>query len=168
MNDSIVTVREAFTQDIFGSGINGRITPEFSAFLRGSIAQYSDGNDRRNLVTGLSYLVHKKTAAYVKLEYEWLDFTQQRSAYSSPANYDLIRPMLQWTPQITPWLSFEFRGELPYILDEQTWGHGITVGPKVHLFDRMDLGFSYLNYSIPGGQSTWSGKGFKVDFSYRF
>lgn len=168
VNDSIVTVRDAFTQDIFASGINGRFTPEFSANLRASLSRYSDGNDRRNLVAGLSYLVHKKTAAYARLEYEWLDFTRQRSAYSSPANYNLIRPMLQWSPQITPWLSLEVRGEVPYVVDAHRWGHGITIGPKVHLFDRMDLGFSYLNYKIPGGQSTWSGNGFKVDFSYRF
>jgi hypothetical protein len=65
-------------------------------------------------------------------------------------------------------LALEFHGELPYVLDEQQWRNGLTVGPRFHRGDWLSAGFSYLHYEIPGGQTTWSGNGFKFDLSVRF
>jgi hypothetical protein len=104
----------------------------------------------------------------VKLEYEWLDFSRRTPDYSSPQDYARFRPVIELSPRINDWLTLEFHGELSYVFDEQEWGSGFTIGPRIKRGDSFEFNLSYMNYQIPGGQSTWSGKGFKFDLLSRF
>jgi tetratricopeptide (TPR) repeat protein len=168
VNDSYITARDAFTQNILAAGLNLRPTRSISAGFTASTSNYSDGNTRRSALASLAWRVPLPTSPVVRLEYEWLDFEDRTSAYSSPQSYARVRPVLEFTPRITDWLKLEFHGELSYVFDEHEWGTGFTVGPRFTAGDRFDLGASYMKYEIPGGQTTWSGQGFKVDLSARF
>jgi len=168
VNDSFLTAHDAFTQDIVAAGVNVRPTRTVTVTLRGSSSNYSDGNTRESTFAAVSWAVSAKAATTVKLEHEWLDFEERRPDYSSPQNYTLLRPAVEIAPQVTDWLKLQFRGELPYVFDEREWGTGLTVGPRITLGDYFELGAAYLNYRIPGGQTNWSGEGFKVDLLWRF
>ena len=168
VNDSDLTARAAFTQNILATGLTLRSARNFITSLRASTADYSDGNTRRSALASLAYYTAFPAAPVCRLEYEWLDFDEQKSGYSSPGNYALLRPVLEFTPRITDWLKIEFHGEFPYVFGESEWGHGIITGPRFTFGDGWNVGLLYLNYEIPGGQTTWSGSGFKAEFSGRF
>ena len=168
INDSYITASRAYTQNIVSGAINIRPTRTLAASLSASTAAYSDGNTRHTALASVAWHVPLPASPIVKLEYEWLDFTRHTSDYSSPHAYGRLRPVLALAPQITDWLTFEIHAELTYVFDEHAWGTGLTVGPRFKFGDDLKFGFSYMNYQIPGGQTTWSGEGFKVDLSSKF
>lgn len=136
--------------------------------LSASTADYSDGNTRRSALASVAWYVPLPASPIVKVEYEWLDFARHTSDYSSPQGCALFRPLLEIAPRINDWLSIEIHGELSYVSDEHAWGTGLTAGPRIKRGESFSLGFSYMNYQIPGGQTTWSEEGFKVDLSSKF
>jgi Flp pilus assembly protein TadD len=168
VNDSYITASEAFTQDILSAGLNLRPFKNVVASVTASTAEYSDGNTRRSALASIGWYVPVVTSPVLRLEYEWLDFDERTPDYSSPENYGRLRPVFELTPKITDWLALEVHGELDYVFDESEWGYGVTVGPRMYAGDWLNVGFMYMKYEIPGGQTTWSGEGFKVDLTYRF
>jgi hypothetical protein len=168
VTDSYITARDDITQNILIGGVNVRPNRSTSASLTASTADYSDGNTRRAALASLAWNLPVRAAPVLRLEYEWLDYEVHSNNYSSPQNYGRFRPVLELSPRLTAWLKLEFHGELSYVVDEHQWGTGFTIGPRFTAGDWLDLGFSYMNYEIPGGQTTWSGQGFKVDLSCRF
>jgi tetratricopeptide (TPR) repeat protein len=168
VNDSYVTASQAFTQDILGTGITLRPIRNFAVSVSATTAEYSDGNMRRSALASVAWYAPLPASPVVRLEYEWLDFDERTPAYSSPQNYGRFRPVLEIAPRLTDWLKLEFHGELSYVFDERDWGTGFTIGPRFNAGDTFDLGLSYMKYEIPGGQTTWSGEGFKADLSLRF
>lgn len=168
INDSYLSASRAFTQNVFAGGINLRPARTVAVSLSASTADYSDRNTRRAALASVAWYLKLPASPVVKLEYEWLDYTRHTSDYSSPRDYARFRPVLEIAPRINDWLSLEIHGELSYVLDDQAWGTGLTAGPKIKLGNDFSLGLSYLNYQIPGGQTTWSGDGFKVEVSARF
>lgn len=168
VNDSFLTARDAFTQNIVAGGLNVFPTSLLNLSFTGSTAAYSDGNTRRWALGSVGYTVAPKWNTAVKLEYEWLDFTRRSNGYSSPSNYALLRPVLEMSPRITDWLTLQIRGEVPFVFDEGSWGYGVTIGPRFNIAEAASVTVLYINHEIPGGQTNWSGDGFKIDFSYRF
>ena len=168
VNDSYFTARESYSQNVFAVGASFRPTRAVTASFSASTAEYSDDNIRRSAISSLAYRFYSPIEITLKAEYEWLDFDRRRPEYSSPDNYTLLRPVLEVTPRLTDWLKIHVRGELPYVFDEEDWGTGLTVGPRINRGDWLDIGVSYLNFQIPGGQTTWSGEGFKVDVAVKF
>ena len=168
VNDSYTTARESFTQNILAAGLTFRPARTLAASLTASTADYSDGNTRRGALASLAWSAPRPASPVVRLEYEWLDFAAHTAAYSSPQNYARLRPVIEFAPRLTDWLKLEFHGELSYVFDAHEWGTGFTVGTRFTAGDWFDLGLTYMNYAIPGGQTTWSGEGFKVDLSARF
>lgn len=168
VNDSITTVARAFTQDVYGIGLGFQIAPRLSTSAIGTYSRYSDDNERRFANVELAYLLWKKPQLYARLQYELIDYTDNRSTYSSPGWYQTIRPMIDVEPKITDWLSFRIRLEVPYILSEAAWGTGVTAGPVIKIGDRFTLNAAYLQYDIPGDFTNYSGNGFKLECSYRY
>ena len=168
INDSYITASRAFTQNTFSGSINVRPTRTLAASLSASTSEYSDGNTRRSALASVAWHVPLPASPIVKLEYEWLDFSRGTSDYASPQDYTRLRPVLEIAPRITDWLTIEIHGELSYVFDERAWGKGLTVGPRLKFGDNLNFGLSYMNYQIPGGQTIWSGEGFKVELSSRF
>lgn len=168
VNDSYTTAREAFTQNSLSAALHVRPTRTVALDLTGSTADYSDGNTRRFALASLAWYLTLPASPVLRLEYEWLDFDERSADYSSPENYARVRPVIEFSPRLTRWLKLEFHGELSYVFDEREWGTGFTVGPRFQAGDSFDLGVAYMKYEIPGGQTTWSGDGFKVDLSWRF
>lgn len=168
VNDSYTTASLAFSQSILSAGISVRPHKAVAISATGSQSRYSDGNYRQSFLASLSYYAPLPASPVVRLEYEWLNFDRHTSAYSSPDNYARFRPVLELSPRITDWLKIELHGELSYVFDEQEWGTGYTAGFRANKEDSFDVGVSYMQYEVPGGQTTWSGKGMKVDVSARF
>ena len=168
VNDSYFTAREAFVQNIVAGGFEFRPTPSTFARFTATSGDYSDGNTRQDILAGIGWRMPLPTSPVIRLEYEWLNYDEHSSNYSSPQNYGRFRPVLEITPQLTKWLQLELHGELSYVANEHEWGNGFTVGPRIKLGDRLDFGAAYMKYEVPGGQTTWSGEGFKVDLWWRF
>jgi tetratricopeptide (TPR) repeat protein len=168
VDDSYFTAREGFTRKTLSGQVTVRPTRLITAAVAGSTSRYSDDNTRDWALGSLGYLVSARAAATLKVEYEWLDFQRREPGYSSPSDYTLLRPVVEFAPQLTHWLKLVVRGELPYVRDEREWGHGITAGPRFTVSDSLQAGFSYMNFEIPGGQTNWSGEGWKLDLSCRF
>lgn len=168
VNDSFTTAELAFSQNILSAGLNLRPTKSVLFSVSASTAEYSDDNLRRFALVSLGWTAPLPGAPVVRLEYEWLDYERKTSAYSSPDNYARFRPVLEFTPRLTDWLKLELHGELSYVFEEEEWGTGVTAGVRVNKGDSIDLGIGYMKYEIPGGQTSWSGEGFKVDLSARF
>ena len=168
VNDSYTTASQAFSQSILAAGLNLRPWKAVVLSATASEATYSDDNIRRSALASVSWHVPLPAAPVLRLEYEWLDYERRTSAYSSPDHYARLRPVIELAPRLTDWLKLELHGELSYVFDEEAWGTGYTVGVRLNRGDAFDLGISYLKYAIPGGQTTWSGSGFKVEFAGRF
>jgi predicted Zn-dependent protease len=168
VNDGYVTARDAFTQSVLSASLNLRPTRALSASVTANTADYSDGNTRRYFLASLAYDLFPKAGLTAKLEYQWLDYRVHTSAYSSSQNYGIARPVLECNPQLTRWLKLQLHGELDYVENVQQWGTGFTAGVRVMRGDALELGFGYMNYRIPGGQTNWSGDGWKMDLSCRF
>ena len=168
VNDSYTTASQAFSQSILAAGLNLRPWKAVVLSATASEATYSDDNIRRSALASVSWHVPLPGAPVLRLEYEYLDYERRTSAYSSPDHYARLRPVLELAPRLTGWLKLELHGELSYVFDEEAWGTGYTAGVRLNRGDAFDLGISYLKYAIPGGQTTWSGSGFKVEFAGRF
>lgn len=168
VNDSFTTAELAFSQNILSAGLNLRPAKSVLFSVTASTAEYSDDNTRRSALVSLGWTAPLPASPVFRLEYEWLDYERSTSAYSSPDNYARFRPVIEIAPRLTDWLKLELHGELSYVFDEEEWGTGVTAGVRVNKGDTLDLGVGYMNYEIPGGQTTWSGRGFKVDLSARF
>ena len=168
VNDSIYTVVEGFTQDVIGGGAGVVLTPKLWTSLAASTADYSDGNERRGLKADMSYLLLADPMAYLKLEYEWIDYEFRDPRYSSPPGYDYVRPVIELEPRLNKTLSLHARIEVPYVVDEADWGVGIAAGPVWRWGEDRELRITYLRYDLPGDFAPYSGEGFKVAFVYRF
>lgn len=168
VNDSFTTAELAFSQNILSAGLNLRPAKSVLFSVTASTAEYSDDNTRRSALVSLGWTVPLPASPVLRLEYEWLDYERSTSAYSSPDNYARFRPVLEFSPRLTDWLKLDLHGELSYVFDDEEWGTGVTAGFRVNKGDTIDLGVGYMEYAIPGGQSTWSGRGFKIDLSARF
>ena len=168
INDSYTTAARAMRQNVVSGGINVRPLQNVVLGVSASSARYSDENTRRSVLASVAWHVPMPANPIVKLEYEWLDFSRRTPDYSSPQDYARFRPVIELSPRINDWLTLEFHGELSYVFDEQEWGSGFTIGPRFKRGDSLEINLSYMNYQIPGGQSTWSGDGFKFDLNSRF
>lgn len=168
VNDSYTTAQLAFTQSILAAGLNLRPIKQISISATASRGEYTDDNIRRSALASVSWYVPVPTSPILRLEYEWLDYERRTSAYSSPDNYTRFRPLLEWSPRLTDWMKIELLGELSYVFDEEQWGSGFTAGIRFNKQEDFNLGVSYMEYEIPGGQTTWSGSGFKVDLTGKF
>jgi len=168
VNDSYTTANLAFSQSIVAAGLNLRPLKSIVLSATASQARYSDDNTRQSALASASWYVPLWGSPVIRMEYEWLNYDRQTSAYSSPDNYARFRPVLEFSPRLTDWLRIELHGELSYVFDEEEWGTGFTAGVRVNKGDHFDLGVGYMEYEVPGGQTTWSGKGMKVDLSARF
>jgi hypothetical protein len=168
VNDSYRAAELGLYQNVVAAGVNFRPWRNVQLSYQASNGDYSDGNTRRFSLATVSYYAPVKWSPVVRVDYQYLDFAHHTPDYSSPDNYTLLRPVLEVTPQLTTWLSLEFHAEADYVFDEQSWGYGLTVGPRVRIADTFNAGFSYMHYEIPGGQTNWSGDGFKVDMNVRF
>jgi len=168
VNDSYFTASTAFSQSVVSAGLNLRPCKTVAFSATGSEARYSDANIRRAALLSGSWYVPLPASPVVRLEYEWLDYEHQTPLYSSPQDYGRLRPVIELSPKITDWLKIELHGELSYVFDEQQWGYGFTAGLRVNKGDAFELGACYMQYEIPGGQTIWSGNGFKVDCVARF
>jgi hypothetical protein len=122
-----------------------------------------DGNTRTSFLASLAYYLRVKTAPVLKLEYEYLNFSDQTPLYSSPDNYTRFRPVLEWTPELTSWLKLECHGELTYVFDE---ADGVTALSSVRGFIAAMIWNSDSPTSIIDSRrpDLLSGSGFKVDF----
>jgi len=168
VNDSYTTASLAFSQSVVSAGLNLRPCKTVAFSATGSQARYSDGNTRRAALLSGSWYIPLPASPVARVEYEWLDYDHHTSAYSSPHDYARLRPVLELSPRLTDWLKVELHGELSYVFDEQQWGYGFTTGLRANKGDSLELGASYMKYEIPGGQTIWSGSGFKVDCVARF
>ena len=168
VNDSIYTVAEGFTQDVAGGGGGVVLTPKLWTSLAASTADYSDGNERRGLKADVSYLLLADPLAYLRLEYEWIDYGRRDPRYSSPQSYDYVRPVIELEPRLNNTLSLHARVEVPYVVDEADWGIGIAAGPVWRWGEDRELRASYLRYDLPGDFAPYSGEGFRITFVYRF
>jgi tetratricopeptide (TPR) repeat protein len=168
VNDSYTTASLAFSQSIIAAGLNLRPFKSIALSATASQSRYSDDNTRQSALASASWYVPLWGSPVVRMEYEWLNYDRNTSAYSSPDNYARFRPVLEFSPRLTDWLKIELHGELSYVFDEEQWGTGFTAGVRVNKGDSFDLGLGYMEYEIPGGQTTWSGSGWKVDLTARF
>jgi tetratricopeptide (TPR) repeat protein len=168
VNDSYLTARDSFTQDVWAAGVNFRPSRAVTLSAKASHADYSDGNTRRAALVSVAWLASARANATLKLEWEWLDYDLRSPGYSSPSDYHLLRPVLEVKPRITDWLALEMRGELTYVADEADWGTGFRAGPRLYFGDYGELGAAFLKYEIPSEVTTWSGEGWLIDFTYRF
>ncbi len=168
VNDSYTTANLAFSQSIVAAGLNLRPWNSLVLSATASQSRYSDDNTRQSALASASWYVPLWGSPVVRMEYEWLNYDRNTAAYSSPDNYARFRPVLDFSPRLTDWLKIELHGELSYVFDEEEWGTGFTAGVRVNKGDRFDLGVGYMEYEIPGGQTTWSGSGFKIDLTGRF
>jgi hypothetical protein len=116
----------------------------------------------------VAYRVLEEPRAHVRLQYEVFDYRERRPEYSSPQGYQIIRPVFDLKPKITPWLWLDLKVEFPYVIDDSSWGTGITVGPQIKVGENFELTAAYFRYDIPGEFTTYAGEGFKVGLVWRF
>ncbi|HEX8371740.1 MAG TPA: tetratricopeptide repeat protein [Chthoniobacterales bacterium] len=168
VNDSIQAVLSGLTQNVTSGTATWRVWSKVVVSGRGSYAEYADGNQRRQGVVAAGWRTPWSWFQRAALEYETVAFSRQTGAYSSPEHDQILRPVVQLAPRITDWLTVELRGELPYLFNEEEWGTGVSAGLRAQFSNGLKLGGTWLKYEIPGGQTMWSGEGFKVEASYRF
>ena len=168
VNDSYTSARDALSQSVLSAGVNLHGSKQLLFNISGSRADYADGNVRKRMLAGLSWYSRWKGAPVMRLEAEWIDYAFETDRYSSPGSYTRLRPSIDWSPHLNNKLRLELHSELSYVCDVGKWGTGLTAGLRFNRGEALDAGGSYMKYEIPGGQSTWSGSGFKVDLNWRF
>ena len=167
VNDGINAILLGYTQNVGSGSVTARLGRGISAFTRGSYARYSDENDRWNGVGGVQYYSPWPWLKRVALEYEILQFANRTGVYSSPEDDRFLRPVIDFAPALNDWASLDLHVEIPYVFNDEEWGHGIRAGVRFQWAD-CSLGVAYLNYQIPGGQTIWSGEGFNIDLQCKF
>ncbi len=169
VDDSFATVADAMTQNSAGVLLDVRLNRRWSVYASGTDSFYYDGNNRRDIKAGLAWLLIENFSAYARLEYELLDYSSPKTAYPTPHDFHILRPVLELSPRLCRCLAIDLRGELPYIIRHGRLGTGLSVGPRLSLFqNRLEASAVYLNYHVPGEATNWSGQGFKVELAYRF
>jgi len=168
VNDSIQAVLAGLTQDVFTGSFTWRVWSHLVISGRGSFAEYADENARTHGIVSAGWAMPWHWLQRAAVEYQILEFSRQTNVYSSPDNEKIIRPVLQLSPRLLDWLTLELRGELPYLIEEKQWGHGISAGLRAKFANGVGIGVTCLRYELPGGQANWSGDGFKVEVNAEF
>ena len=169
VNESISTIQRNFTQDIVGGTVALQMTSRWSSTMTGSVAEYSDDNQRRYLNAETAYRIVNDPPTHLRMQYEVFDYERRAQEYPSPEWYQYLRPALDIAPRINEWLTLQTKMEVPYAIAEVKWGTGITAGAIVKLLDdRLEVSASYLRYELPGAFWNYSGAGFKAGLTYQF
>jgi len=162
--DNITTVTDGLSQDAYGLGLDIKIRNDISAQGMFNLAQYSDGNKRRNLKAQLSYRLPRGQEDFLRLSYESLSYDSERSTYWTPQLYQKICLLLETSYGLREGEVIALSSELPYILEKNKFAWGIKLKSTLKLSSKLKLGTTYSICRIPPNKaSSWSGEGFEIE-----
>lgn len=168
VNDSYAAARDVLRQSVLSAGVNLHASKQVLFSATASRGEYSDGNIRKAFLGGAHWYAPVYGAPVARVDLEAIDYAFSSPAYSSPGSYTRVRPGVDWGPRVTDWLRLDLHGELSYVCGLGDWGTGFSAGLRCNMGEKLDFGGGYMKYEIPGGQSTWSGRGVRADFTWRF
>lgn len=168
VNDSYAAARDVLRQSVLSAGVNLHASKEVLFSATGSRGDYSDGNVRKAFLGGVHWYAPVYGAPVARMELEAIEYAFSSPGYSSPRSYKRVRPGVDWGPRLTDWLRLDLHGELSYVCGIGDWGTGFSAGLRFNKGETLDFGGGFMKYEIPGGQSTWSGRGVKADLTWRF
>ena len=168
VNDSYAAARDVLRQSVLSAGVNLHASKEVLFSATGSRGDYSDGNVRKAFLGGVHWYAPMYGAPVARMELEAIEYAFSSPGYSSPGSYKRVRPGVDWGPRLADWLRLDLHGELSYVCGIGDWGTGFSAGLRFNKGETLDFGGGFMKYEIPGGQSTWSGRGVKADLTWRF
>jgi hypothetical protein len=165
--DSVNIVLNNIRQDVVGAGFDWNLWDRWSVQGNYTLARYSDDNERRFASTQISYQIARVPDVFLRCQYDVLSYAQVSNQYFSPGSFQIIRPLVDGSYDVTEKLAVRATFSLPYVVDQMKWGHGIIIGGSYKVLDRGNLNMSYFNHRIPAS-APFSGQGFQLSGQWRF
>ncbi|HXD00900.1 MAG TPA: tetratricopeptide repeat protein [Verrucomicrobiae bacterium] len=172
---SMATVTNALKQESVGSGLDISLGGGFSAQNAFTLARISDSNVWWEEKPQLSYRLFGRPQTFIRAEYDYLSYKDERTNYWTPQHYQLLSPVLDTSlPLLGNDLHVDLDVRAPYVFDAHKFGFQFAGGPVVELGSWLELSASYTYNSIPGDPQTtvnrppWSGSGGQALLRLRF
>jgi hypothetical protein len=165
---SIETVENAMRQQSVGAGLDTELGGRFSLQAEAQGARLSDDNNWWETKPQLSYRLLDIPATFLRVQYDYLAYSQFRSTYWTPDNFQTVGPRLDTSIPFCKGFHIVADGKAPYVLNESEFGYQVEGGPEFDLFNHVQLKASYYYSSIPGDEGAWSGHGWQASLQVKF
>lgn len=165
--DSILTITDDFSANIYGLGIDYRFFEKWSFQGGFSISDYSDDNKRLSRDAQLAYHLLEVPRIDLRFKYAFLDLDKQSPLYWTPTNYETYSFIADLEQKITKKISFGLNGTGTYFSEGGKWGYGAKGYLNLGLTDSLNvlLSASYFNAKT---KDPWLGKAFELRVIYVF
>ncbi len=147
---SMNTVVNELKQDSIGNGVDIKIAAGFSFQNSLSLARISDKNTYWEEKPQVSYRVLGLPLTFLRVEYDYLHFSEANINYFSPSHWQTISPIIDTSIPLGKYIHLNGTAKSPYVFDASKFGIIVEGGPVVDVGSRLQLGASYLYASIPG------------------
>lgn len=165
---SINTVESSMRQRSIGAGLDTRLIGRFSLQAEAQGAKLSDNNKWVEFRPDLSYRLFDKPETFLRVEYDYLDYSRTNALYWTPQHRSTVGPVLDTSIPICRHVQFNIDAKAPYVFDESSLGVQVEGGPVIDFFNHVQAKASYYYSSIPGDQGAWSGQGWQASLQVRF
>jgi tetratricopeptide (TPR) repeat protein len=165
---SISTVEDGLREHTAGLGLDTRLGGRFSFQAAAQVAHITDDNNWVDVKPQLSYRLLDKLATYLRVQYEYLDYSESRTNYWTPHNRSTLGPVLDTAIPLWRGCHLVADAKAPYVFEESKFGYQIEGGPEIELFHQLVLKASYYYSDIPGDEGAWSGHGWQASLQLRF
>lgn len=163
----MATVSNALREDSIGAGLDLRLGRRFSVQTSAQLARISDDNEWVQIKPQISYRLFGKPGTFIRLEYDYLDYSQTNTTYWTPRDRSVVSPIFDTSIPLGKNIRIVIDARAPYVFDESEFGFQ-GQGGLVFDFRRIELKASYLYCDIPGDQGAWSGQGGQASVLIRF
>jgi len=167
VNDTMYTVAKDLSQDVAGVSGGYQFTDYIAANVVYTYAEYNDGNNRQFLHLEPYYVLNYTWNIRLGGAYEMTQYGQN-TAYSSRADFQTVGPILRAEPVIAPGLTLPMYVYPLYVVSPADFGVELSIGPTLHIGNRLQMSVSYTYYYLPGSSVPYSGSGLSAGLTYRF
>ena len=165
---SILTVESGMRQDILGLGLDTKLPGRFSFQTQAQGASLSDENSWWEVTPQLSYRLIDKLQTFVRVQYDYLNYSETRTNYWTPQHRNTLGPVLDTSIPILKNLHLEGDFKAPFVFQESRFGYEVQVGPVLDLFNHVQAKVTYYYSHVPGDEGEWSGEGWQGSLQVKF
>jgi tetratricopeptide (TPR) repeat protein len=165
---SIATVESAMRQQSVGAGLDTKLVGRFSFQAEAQWARLSDDNKWWEAKPQLSYRLFNVPETFIRVQYDYLNYTDLRTNYWTPQRRSTVGPVLDVSIPFCKAVHIDLDGHAPYVFQEKKWGYQFEGGPVIDFCKWIQAKASYYYSSIPGDQGAWSGQGWQASLQVRF
>jgi tetratricopeptide (TPR) repeat protein len=156
VSDSILAIRNYFTADVFGVGLNFIYLDPVSLQGGYSSSKYSDENKKTTSEVQLTLRAYDDPNISFRGKYTTLSFERETDIYWSPLDYRINYFIISVEKNFWKRSSIGIEGTEAYFVEEKKWGSGVSGFLNIIISDTLCVNV-YGSYFNADTKDPWTG-----------